>query len=49
MKKKSGDISGTVGLKNSKVKISKLNYNKKLGEESKVEFNASFTNIVPSE
>jgi len=40
--KKSFDIVGTLGLTNSKVQVSKLNYNKNYGEESKIDFDVNF-------
>jgi len=40
--KKSFDISGTLGLTNSKVQVSELNYNKNYGEESKLDFDVNF-------
>lgn len=41
-KKKSFDIKGTLNLTNSKVQVSKLNYNKNYGEESEVNFDVNF-------
>ena len=40
--KKSFDITGTLGLTNSKVQVSELNYNKNYGEESKLDFDVNF-------
>ena len=40
--KKSFNISGIVDLTNSKVKISKLNYNKNNGKSSKINFDVNF-------
>ena len=40
--KKSFDFTGTLGLTNSKVQVSELNYNKKYGEISKVDFDVNF-------
>ena len=41
-KDKSYDIKGVVDLTNSKVKISRLNYNKEYGKESKINFDIKF-------
>ena len=40
--KKSFDITGTLGLTNSKVQVSELNYYKNYGEESKLDFDVNF-------
>jgi len=40
--KKSFDFTGTLGLTNSKVQVSELNYNKNYGEESKLDFDVNF-------
>ena len=41
-KKKSFDIKGIIDLTNSKVRVSKLNYNKDYGEKSELNFNVNF-------
>ena len=40
--KKSFDVSGFVDLTNSKVKVSRLNYNKDSGEKSEAKFDINF-------
>ena len=40
--KQSFDINGNIILSNSKVKISKLNYNKDIGKEAKLSFDVNF-------
>ena len=42
-KDKSFDINGTLGLTNSVVKVSKLNYSKNSLEDSEIDFDISFT------
>ena len=41
--KKSFDINGNIDLTNSEVKVSKLNYNKKLGKKSDLSFDINFS------